>query len=54
VIQALASAGSVGAIGGAFLLGLLYERHRHPPPPTRYEVTLVDATARQRPLDGPT
>jgi hypothetical protein len=52
VFQALASAGSIGAVAGLFVLGVLWERNRHSPPPTIYRI-ILSVEAPERPLRGP-
>jgi len=52
VIQALWSAGALGAVAGLFVLGVLWERHRHSPPPTIYRI-ILSTEGPEHPLQGP-
>ena len=52
MLQALWSAGGIGAVAGLFVLGVLFERHRHSPPPTIYRIILT-LEPPERPLRGP-
>jgi hypothetical protein len=42
VTQALYTVGTAGAAAALFILGVLWERRRHPPPPNIHEVYLHD------------
>jgi hypothetical protein len=41
VTQALWTIGGAGTVAILFVLGVLWERKRHPPPPSVYEVHLT-------------
>jgi len=41
VTQALWTVGGAGVVAFLFALGVLWERHRHPPPPQHQEVHLT-------------
>ena len=55
--QALWTVGGAGVVASLFALGVLWERHRHPPPPQRHEVTSPStadpSTRRQECSSGP-
>lgn len=52
MIQALWSAGSLGTVALLFVLGVLWERHRHSPPPTVYRI-ILSVEPPERPLRCP-
>jgi hypothetical protein len=41
VTQALWTVGTAGTCAALFILGVLWERRRHPPPPSVHEVHLT-------------